>query len=83
MVSRSAVRSEKRANEYENTHSEEKPDSPRPEFSASRIHMPDAYRIVTALRTLLRVFHLLPPLALKILEVQSTYRLLQMKESSQ
>lgn len=83
MVSRSAVRSEKRTDEYENTQSEEKPDSPGPEFSASRIHIPDAYRIVTALRTQLRVFHLLPPLALKIWKVQSSYRLLHLKESTQ
>jgi hypothetical protein len=65
MVSRSAIRSEERANKYENTDSEEEPDSPGTEFSASRIHVPDAYRIVTALRTPLRVFHLLPPLALQ------------------
>jgi hypothetical protein len=83
MVSRIAVHSEERADEYENTHSEEEPDSPRTEFPASRIHVPDAYRIVTALWTQLRVFHLLPPLALKILEVLCTYRLLHLKESSQ
>ena len=83
MVSRIAVRSEKRTDEYENTHSEEKPDRPGPEFSASRIHMSDAYRIVTALRTQLRVFHLLPPLALKIGKVQSSYRFLRSKEPPQ
>ncbi len=83
MVSRIAVQSEERADEYENTHSEEEPDSPRTEFSASRIHVPDAHRIVTALRTQLRVFHLLPPLALKIGKVQSSYRFLHSKEPPQ
>jgi hypothetical protein len=83
MVSRSAVRSEERTDEYENTQSEEKPGRPGREFSAFRIHISDAYRIVTALRTQLRVFHLLPPQALKILGVQSSYRFLYLKESTQ
>jgi hypothetical protein len=65
MVSRSAVRSEKRTDEYENTHSEEEPDRPGHEFSASRIHTPDAHCFVTALRTLLWVFHHYSPLDLQ------------------
>ena len=65
MVSSCAVRSEERADEYEHAESEEEPDSPRSKFSAFRIHVPDAYCIVTALRTPLRIFHLLPPLDLQ------------------
>jgi len=65
MVSRIAVRSEERANKYENADPEEEPDSPRSEFSAFGIHAPDAYCTVTALRTPLRIFHLLPPLDLQ------------------
>jgi hypothetical protein len=83
MVSRIAVRSEERADEYENAESEEDPNKSRSEFSASRIHMSDAYRIVTALRTQLWVFHRLPPLAFKIWKVPSNYRFLTLKDSPQ
>ena len=66
MVSRIAVRSEERGDEYENTHSEEEPDKTWTELSTFRIHTPDAHCIVPALRTPHWVFHHYAPFDLQI-----------------